>query len=155
MGIVVVNVIVKITSMGNKFSHDAAKVVGTMNPQPHIRFFSRLNLGLRTPLKCSMTLLQVKKGRVVFGLVNGMRQSKLPHGFSGVKRNQIRNFKNWLRGVHSYCNSRNITEYINEYFIRFNRRNHRNHGKSILCKLIGRMAKHKHLPYSSLKIIET
>lgn len=38
---------------------------------------------------------------------------------------QIRNFKNWLRGVHSYCEAKNLQEYINEYFYRFNRRNHR------------------------------
>ena len=50
--------------------------------------------------------------------------------------NQIRNFKNWLRGVHSYCDKEYMTKYINEYFFRFNRRNHR---KSILIKLINRM----------------
>jgi len=50
--------------------------------------------------------------------------------------NQIRNFKNWLRGVHSYCDKEYMTKYINEYFFRFNRRNHR---KSILTKLIDRM----------------
>ena len=30
---------------------------------------------------------------------------------------QIRNFKNWLRGVHSYCSKANIHKYIDEYFI--------------------------------------
>lgn len=50
--------------------------------------------------------------------------------------NQIRNFKNWLRGVHSYCNREYLTKYIDEYFFRFNRRNFR---KSILNKLIQRM----------------
>lgn len=50
--------------------------------------------------------------------------------------NQIRNFKNWLRGVHSYCNKEYLHKYIDEYFFRFNRRNHR---KSILTKLIDRM----------------
>lgn len=40
--------------------------------------------------------------------------------------NQIRNFKNWLRGVHSYCNKEYLHKYIDEYFFRFNRRNHRN-----------------------------
>jgi len=48
---------------------------------------------------------------------------------------QIRNFKNWLRGVHSYCDKKNLQNYINEYFFRFNRRNHR---ESILDKLIER-----------------
>lgn len=38
---------------------------------------------------------------------------------------QIRNFKNWLRGTHSFCSSKNLQDYINEYFYRFNRRNHR------------------------------
>ena len=48
---------------------------------------------------------------------------------------QIRNFKNWLRGVHSYCDKKYLQNYINEYFFRFNRRNHR---ESILDKLIER-----------------
>lgn len=48
---------------------------------------------------------------------------------------QIRNFKNWLRGVHSYCDKKNLQNYINEYFFRFNRRNHR---EAILDKLIKR-----------------
>jgi transposase-like protein len=48
---------------------------------------------------------------------------------------QIRNFKNWLRGVHSYCDRKYLQNYINEYFFRFNRRNHR---ESILDKLIER-----------------
>ena len=50
--------------------------------------------------------------------------------------NQIRNFKNWLRGVHSYCNKEYLVKYIDEYFFRFNRRSFR---KSILNKLIQRM----------------
>lgn len=50
--------------------------------------------------------------------------------------NQIRNFKNWLRGVHSYCTSKYMTKYIDEYFYRFNRRNHR---KSIVFNLLNRM----------------
>lgn len=48
---------------------------------------------------------------------------------------QIRNFKNWLRGVHPYCGKKNLQNYINEYFFRFNRRNHR---ESIPDKLIER-----------------
>jgi transposase-like protein len=38
---------------------------------------------------------------------------------------QIRNFKNWLRGVHSYCSKEYIDQYIQEYFFRFNRLNFR------------------------------
>jgi len=53
---------------------------------------------------------------------------------------QIRNFKNWLRGVHSYCNKEYLQKYIDEYFFRFNRRNHR---KSILDKIIQRCMAHK------------
>ena len=48
---------------------------------------------------------------------------------------QIRNFKNWLRGVHSYCDRKYLQKYINEYFFRFNRRNHR---ETIVRKLIER-----------------
>lgn len=50
---------------------------------------------------------------------------------------QIRNFKNWLRGVHSYCDKKYLQHYINEYFFRFNRRNHR---ETILDRLIERVA---------------
>jgi len=52
---------------------------------------------------------------------------------------QIRNFKNWLRGVHSWCNREYRQKYIDEYFFRFNRRNHR---RSILDKLIERCMAH-------------
>jgi len=52
---------------------------------------------------------------------------------------QIRNFKNWLRGVHSYCNKEYLQKYIDEYFFRFNRRNHR---ASILGKIIERCVWH-------------
>ena len=51
---------------------------------------------------------------------------------------QIRNFKNWLRGVHSYCDKDNVNQYIEEYFFRFNRLNFR---QTILEKLIYRMVK--------------
>ncbi|MGE0930270.1 transposase [Peijinzhouia sedimentorum] len=47
----------------------------------------------------------------------------------------FRNFKNWLRGIHSYCNRKYLQKYINEYFFRFNRRNHR---ETIVMKLIKR-----------------
>ena len=49
---------------------------------------------------------------------------------------QIRNFKNRLRGVHSYCNREYLHRYIDEYFYRFNRLNFRN---SIFEKLLNRM----------------
>ena len=61
---------------------------------------------------------------------------------------QIRNFKNWLRGVHSYCNKEYLQNYIDEYFFRYNRRNHR---KSILDKIIQRCSLHKPLTYSMIK----
>lgn len=38
---------------------------------------------------------------------------------------QIRNFKNWLTGVHSYCTKANLPKYIEEYFYRLNRLNFR------------------------------
>jgi hypothetical protein len=49
---------------------------------------------------------------------------------------QIRNFKNWLRGVHSYCEVQNMQDYINEYFYRFNRRNNR---QTIMDKIFDRI----------------
>lgn len=65
---------------------------------------------------------------------------------------QIRNFKNWLRGVHSYCNKEHLEEYIGEYFFRFNRRNHR---QSILNKALERMILHKPMTRKALMILET
>ena len=62
---------------------------------------------------------------------------------------QIRNFKNWLRGVHSYCNKEYLQKYIDEYFFRFNRRNHR---KSILDKIIERCVAHEPMTYMQIKI---
>lgn len=61
---------------------------------------------------------------------------------------QIRNFKNWLRGVHSYCNKEYLQKYIDEYFFRFNRRNHR---ASILDKVIQRCANHQPLTYAMIR----
>ncbi len=61
---------------------------------------------------------------------------------------QIRNFKNWLRGVHSYCNKEYLQKYINEYCFRFNRRNHR---ASILDKVIQRCISHSPLTYMMIK----
>lgn len=62
---------------------------------------------------------------------------------------QIRNFKNWLRGVHSYCNKQYMQRYIDEYFFRFNRRNHR---ASILDKIIDRCCRHEPSTYGQIKI---
>lgn len=61
---------------------------------------------------------------------------------------QIRNFKNWLRGVHSYCNREYLQKYIDEYFFRFNRRNHR---VSILDKIIERCVLHEPVSYAMIK----
>lgn len=65
---------------------------------------------------------------------------------------QIRNFKNWLRGVHSYCNKEYLQKYIDEYFFRFNRRNHR---KSILDKIIERCVAHEPMTHMQIKIYAT
>lgn len=65
---------------------------------------------------------------------------------------QIRNFKNWLRGVHSYCNKEYLQKYIDEYFFRFNRRNHR---KSILNKIIQRCVLHKPVSIKQIRINAT
>ena len=65
---------------------------------------------------------------------------------------QIRNFKNWLRGVHSYCNKEYLQKYMDEYFFRFNRRNHR---KSILDKVIERCILNKPIYKSEIKIVAT
>lgn len=62
---------------------------------------------------------------------------------------QIRNFKNWLRGVHSWCNKEYLQKYIDEYFFRFNRRNHRG---NILNKILERCVNHDPMP---LKVINT
>ncbi|MCB0447294.1 MAG: IS1595 family transposase [Gelidibacter sp.] len=65
---------------------------------------------------------------------------------------QIRNFKNWLRGVHSYCNKEYLQKYIDEYFFRFNRRSNR---KSILNKIIERCVAHQPTTFSEIKINAT
>ena len=65
---------------------------------------------------------------------------------------KIRNFKNWLRGVHSYCNKEYLQRYIDEYFFRFNRRNHR---RSILDKTIERCMNHKAMTISQIRVHAT
>lgn len=61
---------------------------------------------------------------------------------------QIRNFKNWLRGVHSYCSKKHMNQYINEYFYRFNRLNFR---ETVLEKLLIRMCEAQPITYKSIK----
>lgn len=61
---------------------------------------------------------------------------------------QIRNFKNWLRGVHSYCNKEYLHRYIDEYFYRFNRLNFRD---SIFEKLLDRMVHAEPITYESIR----
>jgi hypothetical protein len=61
---------------------------------------------------------------------------------------QIRNVKNWLRGVHSYCNKEYVDKYLQEYFYRFNRRNHRN---TIFSNILNRMAVGSPITYLQLK----
>ena len=65
---------------------------------------------------------------------------------------QIRNFKNWIRGVHSYCNKEYLQKYIDEYFFRFNRRNHR---ASILDKIIERFVVSSPLTIAEIKNYDT
>lgn len=65
---------------------------------------------------------------------------------------QIRNFKNWLRGVHSYCSKETLNQYIDEYFFRFNRMNFR---ETILEKLLNRMVVEKPKTYKSMKYSAT
>lgn len=60
---------------------------------------------------------------------------------------QIRNFKNWLRGMHSFCSSKTLQDYIDEYFYRFNRRNHR---KTIIDKIFDRFLMVKSPTYKEL-----
>lgn len=54
----------------------------------------------------------------------------------------IMNLKGWLRGIHHKCSERYMDGYLNEFFFRFNRRNHQ---KTIWHKLTERMMKHE--PY--------
>ncbi len=65
---------------------------------------------------------------------------------------QIRNLKNWLRGVHSYCSLDNVQSYLDEYFYRFNRRNFR---KSIISNIFDRVLVEKALTYNEIISIAT
>lgn len=60
---------------------------------------------------------------------------------------QIRDFKNWLRGMHSFCSDKTLQDYIDEYFYRFNRRNHR---KTITDKVLERFLMVKSATYKEL-----
>lgn len=60
---------------------------------------------------------------------------------------QIRNLKNWLRGTHSFCDSKNVQDYINEYLYRLNRRNHR---ASIVDNLLVKFTHRKAPTYKQL-----
>lgn len=53
---------------------------------------------------------------------------------------QIMNFKKWLIGIHHHCAEHYLQKYLDEYFYRFNRRNHMN---SIFHKLLKRFVKQK------------
>lgn len=55
----------------------------------------------------------------------------------------IMNLKGWIRGIHHHCSERFINGYLDEFFFRFNRRNHL---PSIWNKLIERFMENK--PYS-------
>jgi hypothetical protein len=80
----------------------------------------------------------------------GMRQTLSDKGKNfKMLHIQIRNFKNWLRGLHSWCDREYLQKYIDEYFFRYNRRNHRG---SILDKIIGRCMSHGHGPLSFKQI---
>lgn len=61
---------------------------------------------------------------------------------------QIRNFKNWLRGIHSFCDKEYVNQYIEEYFFRFNRLNFR---ETILEKLLNRMVASNPITYKSIR----
>jgi hypothetical protein len=61
---------------------------------------------------------------------------------------QIRNVKNWLRRVHSYCNKEYVDKHLQEYFYRFNRRNHRN---TIFSNILNRMTVGSPIVYLQLK----
>lgn len=65
---------------------------------------------------------------------------------------QIRNFKNWIRGVHSYCDISNVQDYVDEYFYRLNRRNHR---RTIIKNLFFRFTLQKTLTFKQIQGIAT
>lgn len=66
--------------------------------------------------------------------------------------NQIINFKRWLRGIHAYCEHKYLQKYINEYFYRFNRRNHR---ATIFDNMLARVVQHKPLTAKMILAYDT
>lgn len=65
---------------------------------------------------------------------------------------QIRNIKNWLRGVHSFCAPEYVNRYLQEYFYRFNRR----HGRAnVLQNLLERAVCMKPTTYADLRLCAT
>lgn len=65
---------------------------------------------------------------------------------------QIRNFKNWLRGTHSYSAAGYLQKYIEEYFYRFNRRTHRG---AIVENLLRRIVDCQPITYKMIKAYAT
>lgn len=65
---------------------------------------------------------------------------------------QISNFKNWLRGVHSWCNREYLQKYIDEYLFRFNRMHNRG---SILDGIIERCMAHELLTFEQIRLYAT
>lgn len=63
---------------------------------------------------------------------------------------QIRNFKNWLRGTHSFCNWNRLQDYVDEYIYRLNRRNFR---KSLITNALDRFVLKKAPNYKQLTAI--
>lgn len=61
---------------------------------------------------------------------------------------QIRNFKNWLRGTHSYSAAGYLQKYIEEYFYRFNRRTNRG---SIVENLLSRIVDCQPITYKMIR----
>ena len=66
-------------------------------------------------------------------------------------RQQIRNFKNWLSGVHAYCNKEHLEEYLGRYLLRIHRRILR---QSILNKALERMILHKPMTRKHFTILK-
>ncbi len=70
------------------------------------------------------------------------KQSGKGKNFTGL-HTVIMNLKGWLRGIHHKCSERFMNGYLDEFFFRFNRRNHLH---TILHKLVVRMV--GHVPYT-------
>lgn len=64
---------------------------------------------------------------------------------------KIRNLKNWLRGVHSYCSAKNLQKYLNEYY----RINIRNNRLNIFDNIIERCVSQEPITVQMIKITAT